>query len=222
VNSAPLLLDTLNSLHLLRHPFYQAWSQGKLSLDDLKAYARQYYHHVAAFPRYVSATHSGCSDLRARQVLLANLVDEEHGPDNHPELWLRFSEGLGDRRQAVMDELPLPQTSFLVDTFMRLSRSSYEEGLGALFAYEQQVPAVAASKVEGLKRFYGVEDPQALRFFDVHLKADVWHAEETKTLMEQLTDEQKLAATSAAEQAARALWGFLDGMVAARGISCGH
>ena len=81
--------------HLLKHPFYLAWTRGELSKEALAEYARQYYHHVAAFPTYLSAVHAHCDDQAARKQLLANLIDEEAGSPNHPELWLKFTEGLG-------------------------------------------------------------------------------------------------------------------------------
>ena len=105
---ASALVEELAPLHLLKHPFYQAWSMGKLTVEDLQVYARQYYAHVNAFPRYVSATHANCDHLPSRQVLLDNLMDEERGPENHPELWLRFVEGLGDDRKAAENETQLP------------------------------------------------------------------------------------------------------------------
>ena len=90
----------LDGLHLLKHPFYKAWDQGKISNDTLKIYAKQYWHHVEAFPRYVSAIHSQCPNILNRQMLLENLIEEERGDENHPELWLRFSEGLGCSRES--------------------------------------------------------------------------------------------------------------------------
>src|ERR1043166_7524241 len=81
--------------HLLKHPFYLAWARGALSRDALADYARQYYHHVAAFPTYLSAVHAKCEDQATRKQLLNNLIDEEAGSPSHPELWLRFAEGLG-------------------------------------------------------------------------------------------------------------------------------
>ena len=77
---------------LLKHPFYQAWQRGELTLEALKNYAGQYYHHVLAFPQYVSAAHSSCPDQSDRQEVLENLIEEERGEENHPELWLRFGE----------------------------------------------------------------------------------------------------------------------------------
>ena len=45
---------------MLKHTFYQAWTEGRLPLDTLRAYARQYFPHVEAFPRAVCAGHSAC------------------------------------------------------------------------------------------------------------------------------------------------------------------
>src|ERR1700716_2761881 len=90
--------------HLLKHPFYLAWTRGELSKAALTDYARQYYHHVAAVPTYLSAVHSKCDDQATRKQLLNNLTDEEGGSPNHPELWKRFAEGLG------VEDVDLAQT----------------------------------------------------------------------------------------------------------------
>lgn len=206
------LLTELAPKHLLKHPFYQEWTCGHLSIDSLQTYARQYFHQVKEFPRYVSATHSNCADIKSRQVLLENLIDEERGENNHPELWLRFAEGIGETRENVLNQELFPETKALIDTFMRLSRSSYEEGLGALFAYEYQIPEVAASKIEGLKKFYNVSDERTLSFFTVHLQADVWHAQACRELMESLNDVQKAKAKRAAHELSEKLWDLLTGV----------
>ena len=84
--------------HLLTHPFYLAWTRGELSKAALADYARQYYHHVAAFPTYLSAVHAGSDDQPTRRQLLNNLIDEEAGSPNHPELWLHFPKRSATRR----------------------------------------------------------------------------------------------------------------------------
>src|SRR3984957_4870146 len=131
-------LDRLSAeLSLLKHPFYQAWTAGTLSADRLRNYAVQYYQHVAAFPRYLSALHSRCDDLETRQLLLENLIDEERGADNHPELWLRFANALGLQRDDVLGASPLPATNALIETFMHLGRDRPPAaGLAALYVYE--------------------------------------------------------------------------------------
>src|SRR6476659_8893074 len=87
--------------HLLKHPFYLAWSRGELSQDALADYAGQYYHHVAAFPTYLSAVHANCDDLPVRRQLLENLTDEEAGLPNHPERWLQFARHLQTDPSAI-------------------------------------------------------------------------------------------------------------------------
>ena len=89
------LKDVVAHHHLLNHPFYQAWTAGRLPIERLQRYAVRYYPHVAAFPRYISAIHSRCADLETRQVLLANLTEEESGEDNHPDLWAPILRSLG-------------------------------------------------------------------------------------------------------------------------------
>ncbi|MFN7131469.1 MAG: iron-containing redox enzyme family protein, partial [Myxococcales bacterium] len=110
------LVARLAPKHLLNHPFYQAWSAGELTQEQLASYARQYYHQVLAFPRYVSGVHAACTDLEERQKLLENLIAEERGERNHPELWLRFAEGLGATREQVKGEALLPETEEMIET----------------------------------------------------------------------------------------------------------
>ena len=92
--------------HLLNHPFYQAWSTGELEVSVIREYAAQYFKHVSLFPRYLSSIHTNCDDIHIRQILLENLVDEEMGTENHPELWLRFAEGMGNARNNINKTVP--------------------------------------------------------------------------------------------------------------------
>ncbi len=206
---------TIGRYGLLQHPFYECWSAGELSRETLAEYTKQYYQHVAAFPTYVSAVHARCDDIAVRQMLLENLIEEERGPDNHPELWLRFGEGLGVNREDVLDVEPLPETEASVATMKRLTQSpDYRAGLAALYAYESQIPEVAYTKREGLKSFYGIDDERTTAFFRVHETADIWHRQvERNVLASQATDKAiRDRVLQAAEEAAQALWTFLDGV----------
>ena len=93
--------DKIEKYHLLNHSFYKAWNAGELNRSVIQEYAAQYFKHVSAFPRYLSSIHSNCDDISVRQELLENLIDEERGEENHPELWLRFAEGMGKKRKDV-------------------------------------------------------------------------------------------------------------------------
>jgi pyrroloquinoline-quinone synthase len=202
---------------MLSHPFYQAWTEGRLPLDTLRDYARQYFHHVEAFPRAVSAVHSACSDRDGRRMLAENLAEEEGleaGKQDHASLWLMFACGLGESEEAVRAQPLNPETQALIDTFRRLSRQSYAAGLGALYAYESQFPGVATAKIEGLIDRYGIEDEETLRFFRVHQSADVEHSAVCRALLDQLSEAEQAEAAAAGEELAGALWNFLSGVEA--------
>jgi pyrroloquinoline-quinone synthase len=200
---------------LLKHPFYQAWQNGELRLEHLRGYAGQYWHHVLAFPQYVSAAHAICPDQGDRQELLENLIEEERGDENHPELWLRFAEGVGATRADVRGSAPLPETRALVDLYRdATSRRSFAEACAALFTYESQVPEVAKAKIAGLKQFFAIDEPRTLQFFEVHIGADEWHSEVGAQMVERhaTDDATRAAVLRTTRQCADALWSFLDGV----------
>jgi pyrroloquinoline-quinone synthase len=202
---------------MLAHPFYRAWTEGRLPLDTLAAYARQYFHHVEAFPRAVSAVHSACDDRDGRRMLAENLAEEEGvgpGKQDHATLWLMFACGLGESEEAVRGQRLNSETQALIDTFRRLSRRSYACGLGALYAYESQFPDVAKAKLDGLIDRYGVDNEATLRFFRVHETADVEHSAVCRALLNRLPKDQREEAIAAGEELAGALWDFLSGVEA--------
>ncbi len=205
-----LVNEIIESRHLLKHCFYQMWSNGELTQEILQDYASQYYNQVQSFPRFISRVHTGCPEIAARKVLLENLVDEEiHGTD-HPALWMQFAEGMGTSKARVLNDSPLPETQFMVDKFYELAERDWRDGLCALYAYEYQVPAVSASKIDGLKKFYGIDDEKTLEFFTAHQVYDVGHSQQVATLIEQYVEPER--AKAATKEAVDALWGFLDGM----------
>jgi len=127
------LNTTLDTLFLLKHPYYQAWNDGQLRLEDLQLYAQEYYHHVAAFPRYISQIHTHCEDIQARQILLGNLREEEEGPNNHPALWKNFAHGLGVKAELDTQTPALESTKHLVQGFFNLVKTDYATGLGSIY-----------------------------------------------------------------------------------------
>src|SRR3982750_2136740 len=216
MSSTSSLIDSkVANRAMLSHPFYQAWTEGRLPLDTLRAYARQYFHHVEAFPRAVSAVHSACPDRDGRRMLAENLAEEEGieaGKQDHATLWLMFACGLGENEDAIRGQQLNPETVALIETFRRLSRKSYASGLGALYAYESQFPDVASAKIEGLVDRYGITDEATLRFFRVHETADVEHSAVCRALLDRLPGDERAEAIAAGEELAGALWNFLSGV----------
>lgn len=204
---------------LLCHPYYQAWSAGQLTREDLREYASDYYHHVAAFPAYLSAVHSRLDDGELRRAVLGNLCDEEIQGRPHSELWLDFAEGMGADRDQVRQRVPLPQMRELIAEFRRVAREgATSEALAAFYAYESQVPRIAKTKADGLARHYGA-DARTCGYFELHQFADVEHSQVWRDLLSAeiaANPEQASAALDAAEKGAQALWKALDGMEARR------
>lgn len=209
-------LDAIvNERHMLQHPFYIMWNNGELSLEMLREYAHEYYLQVHNFPRYVSATHSNCDDFEVRQMLLENLVEEEQGPNNHPELWRRFADSMGIERSAIVDRKYLQTTKDSVQILQDLAgRKNAYEGIAALYAYESQIPEVSTTKIAGLKKHYNLDTKDALEFFEVHEHADEIHRTVTREALAKLcqTDNEKESALDAAREAADALNLLLDGV----------
>ena len=201
--------------HLLNHSFYKAWNAGELNKSVIQEYAAQYFKHVSAFPRYLSSIHSNCDDIKVRQLLLENLVDEDKGEENHPELWMRFAEGMGNTREEVKNKITMKETSDLVDTFMSLSRSQkYHIGLAALYCYESMQPEISETKKDGLQKFYNIEDENTLKFFTVHMHADKYHRAIVRKMIIELsnTKEKRTEILEAVKSSLGVLNNFLTGM----------
>ena len=206
------LKEKLDEYHLLNHPFYKAWNEGKLTREIIRDYAEQYYQHVKAFPRYISATHSLCEDLDKRKILLENLQDEEKDGADHPKLWKNFAVAIGADSKKIEDVKKEKFTSELIDNFFKNGRSSYAEGLASLYTYERQIPEIAETKIRGLKNHYGVTSKEGLEFFEVHKAADVYHREACEKLLDSLSLKEQKKAEASALSTAKYLWNFLSGI----------
>jgi len=195
---------------LLTHPFYTKWVEGTLPRECLQEYARQYHAFESEFPTILSALHSRTEDRSIRQSLLENLWDEEHGPNNHRELWLRFAEGIGVARDDVESAEPNPATRRLLDTYRRASRGApVSAGVAAVYAYEAQVPRVAHAKVAGLREHFGIADGPALEFFEVHGELDIEHSAAERRIVAQAPDDEAEEILEATAEALDAWWDFL-------------
>ena len=201
---------------LLQHPFYQAWSKGELTRDDLREYASEYWHHVSAFPTYLSALHARLEDAPLRRTVLENLADEEGLPAGraHSDLWMDFAAGMGADSAEVRGRTLRPETAALIAHFRGAMQDSPASALASLYTYESRVPAIARTKAEGLKQHYGADKATA-RYFTLHQTADVHHANVWRSAIKTelaAHPEDADAALDAAEATAAALWNTLSGI----------
>jgi pyrroloquinoline-quinone synthase len=208
--------------HLLKHPFYLAWVRGALSKEALTDYAKQYYHHVAAFPTYLSSVHAKCDDQPTRKQILQNLIDEEAGSPNHPELWKQFANALGVDDVDLAKTQKHSETRNLIETFRNVcGNNSTAEGLAALYAYESQIPSICESKIDGLRKHYGFNDPKGYEYFSVHIEADKEHSAAEREMLSAKIDNQNADDIRVSvNRVLDALWEMLSGVCRRHAIAC--
>ncbi len=211
---AKTLLESLDTLieqhHLLKHPFYQAWTEGKLSKESLQLYAEQYYQHVRAFPENLEQL-AGRAKGPVAELINENLAEELDPVAPHPMLWRQFAESLGVSEATLAAARPLPGIAALLDTFDEVSsQGTMTQAVAAFYSYEAQVPEIATQKISGLRRFYDITEPRALAYFAVHEEADVRHRAAWRSWLTDQKTEDNFEVLCAAERSLKALWGALD------------
>lgn len=216
-------MDEATSDHrILEHPFYQAWAEGTLTLDDLGLYATQYWRQVEAFPGYLETLSARLDGTPAKEIVTENLRDEVEG--DHPGLWLDFADGVGARPEDVRSTPARPETNRCVESFSNGMRTATVPfALGMLYAYESQTPEVAETKVRGLREHYSI-DGKPLEYFELHGELDVEHSDDlVKALAQVVVDDASVQeAEAGAKAGAEAVWGLLTGIAEARGIDCSN
>ena len=162
------LLDArIAKYDLLCHPFYKAWSAGQLSREDLREYAREYFHHVEVFPSYLDEFAARLPHNHMRRAVLAN---REAAGGTH-----------------------LPEMKNLIRSFHAVAREGApEEALAAFYAYESQVPRVAAAKAKGLREMYDA-DEKTYGYFTLHTTADVYHSRVWESQLERIVEDSPAA-----------------------------
>jgi pyrroloquinoline-quinone synthase len=210
------LLESLDALvekhHLLKHPFYQAWTEGRLSKQNLGLYAEQYYQHVRAFPENLKQLASRTNgDGSLKSIVKENLNEELDALAPHPQLWRQFAQSLGVSDESLEHAQPRPGVAALLDTFDEVAtQGSMTQAVAAFYVYEAQVPEIASQKISGLRRFYGITEPQALAYFAVHEEADVRHRAAWREWLAAQHNVDTVGVLCAAERSLKALWGALD------------
>jgi pyrroloquinoline-quinone synthase len=208
------LLESLDTLieqhHLLKHPFYQAWTEGTLSRESLQLYAQQYYHHVRSFPENLRQL-AGRANSDLAGIVNENLAEELDPAGSHPQLWRQFAESLGVSGETLDRARPLPGIAALLDTFDEMvSQGTMMQAIASFYVYEAQVPEISTQKISGLRRFYNITEPKALAYFGVHEEADVRHRAAWRAWLAGQDSSDSFGVICAAQRSLRALWGGLD------------
>src|SRR5919202_1744449 len=189
---------------LLKHSFYKMWSQGKLTIDHLQGYSKEYFQLVKIVPKFVE----GIADKRGN---FADIVTKNANEEaEHIELWLRFATALGLSRTDLINYGGSEKTNAAIAKLMALSNFTFEEAVAAMYAYEMELPKISRSKIDGLKKFYSVDSEDATKYFEVHEEADVRHAQVWREILQRIPLERHEAAINAAIKSLQAQNMLLD------------
>jgi pyrroloquinoline-quinone synthase len=183
---------------LLKHSFYQRWTNGTLTTDELRYYSNQYRHLVVALPQWLE---TAALEQPARAADLAAHAREESG---HVALWDQFRRGIG-----VSDASDPPNAA--TSKVLGIGRALADQGLGAAAAWalEAQAPDVSRAKADGLARHYGIDAASGAAYFELHSTMDVAHRHELETVIDDLPAELQNRAVEAADAILAGLWDVL-------------
>lgn len=203
-NIVPRIDSEIEKRSLLKHSFYKMWSEGKLTIDHLQGYSKEYFQLVKIVPKFVesiSKMTTGNSD-----IITSNAREEAE----HVELWARFATALGVSRSDLISYGGSEKTNEAVAKLMGLADLTFEEAIAAMYAYEMELPKISRSKIDGLKKLYGMDSEDATKYFEIHEEADVRHAQVWREILQRIPAERHEAAINAAIKSLQAQNMLLD------------
>jgi pyrroloquinoline-quinone synthase len=202
-NMVPRIDSEIEKRSLLKHSFYKMWSEGKLTIDHLQGYSKEYFQLVKIVPKFVESI----SKTTGNSDIIASNAREEA---EHIELWARFATALGVSRSDLISYGGSEKTNEAVAKLMGLADLSFEEAVAAMYAYEMELPKISRSKIDGLKKLYGMDSEDATKYFEIHEEADVRHAQVWREILQRIPAERHEAAVNAAIKSLQAQNMLLD------------
>jgi pyrroloquinoline-quinone synthase len=180
---------------LLKHPFYQMWSEGKLTLDHLRGYSKEYFQLVKAVPEFVENISALTADPSIKESVEQNMKEESE----HIEQWIRFACAIGVPRKELVNYIATDKTNDAISDLTHITSLSLEQAVAAMYAYEKELPKISRSKIDGLKKFYGMNNgTDATNYFEIHEEADVRHAAIWRNIIQKIPVEKEQLAFDAA------------------------
>lgn len=191
---------------LLKHVFYQMWSEGKLTINHLQGYSKEYFQLVKVVPKFVENIFNVIADPSLKRAVGQNLKEESE----HIEPWIMFSTAMGVQRNDLASYKGENETNMAVSTLSQLTERSLEEAVAAMYAYEKELPKISKSKIDGLKKFYGVQSNEATKYLEIHEEVDLRHSEVWKSILKTIPEEKQECALNAAISSLEAQNKLLD------------
>ncbi|AJM91892.1 MULTISPECIES: iron-containing redox enzyme family protein [Nitrosopumilus] len=179
--------EMIEERSLLKHPFYQAWSDGKLTKESLAGYSKEYFQLVKEVPSFMAPIIE-----KAPESVVKELVENQQEESDHIKPWIAFAGDLGISEEELLSYSGLPKTRRAVSDLNELM-DSFENGACAMYAFEKEIPKISQTKLDGLSEFYGMTSDEATEYFKLHTEADIRHAASWRNILEKSsTDYDKL------------------------------
>ena len=191
---------------LLKHVFYQMWSEGKLTINHLQGYSKEYFQLVKVVPKFVENIFNVIADPSLKRAVGQNLKEESE----HIEPWIMFSTAMGVQRNDLTSYKGENETNMAVSSLSQLTERSLEEAVAAMYAYEKELPKISRSKIDGLKKFYGVQSNEATKYLEIHEEVDLRHSEVWKNILKTIPEDKQECALNAAISSLEAQNKLLD------------
>ena len=179
--------EMIEERSLLKHPFYQAWSDGKLTKESLAGYSKEYFQLVKEVPSFMAPIIQ-----KAPESVVKELVENQQEESDHIKPWIAFAGELGISEEELLSYSGLPKTRQAVSDLNDLM-DTFEGGACAMYAFEKEIPKISQTKLDGLAEFYGMTSDEATEYFKLHTEADIRHAASWRNILEKSsTDYDKL------------------------------
>jgi len=163
---------------LLKHPFYQMWSDGKLTQESLAGYSKEYFQLVKAVPSFMTPIIE-----KAPHSVISELIANQQEESDHVKPWINFAGELGISKDELIPYTGLTKTRKAVSDLNELM-NTYEGGACAMYAFEKEIPKISQTKLDGLTEFYGMTNDEATEYFKLHTEADIRHTASWRNILE--------------------------------------
>jgi len=177
--------ELIEKQSLLKHPFYVMWSEGKLTIDSLNGYSKEYFQLVKTVPSFVGTIIPQGPDT-VKNELESNQKEEA----DHIKPWIKFAGALGVSEEELEKYNGLDKTRKAVSELSSLM-NSFEGGAAAMYALEQEIPKISLTKIEGMRKFYDLTSDDAIEYFRLHAEADIRHAATWRRILEKIPSEKE-------------------------------
>jgi len=177
--------ELIEKQSLLKHQFYLMWTEGKLTLDALNGYSKEYFQLVKAIPSFVG-TIMEQSPNAVKNEIASNQKEE----DEHIKPWMKFAGAVGVSQEELERYQGLEKTRHAVSNLSTLM-NSFEGGTAAMYSLELEIPKISLSKIDGLRKFYNMTSEDAIEYFRLHTEADIRHAAVWRRILEKTPSEKE-------------------------------